>query len=358
MATLAGIKPDTANLMESIEEIRSRHRRELRDLQGRITNKKKNATKKTRKGVNDECAALEQSIRERHQAELLAVTGGNVDNDEDKSDNEDQKDSKESPRNILNGGAQEEEDKEVDADADADAVADKLAAASIGSSVNELPQQQQQPKKRNRQKDRLARRAAEMEEQASKAQEEASHMLDHKAIEQEKMKSLLAASGRDEYAIRPDGHCLFSAVADQLATVAGRSVQLVPDDAGLEPFRVVRHVAARYMKEHPDDFAPFLLASEDGVDLAAYVEKIRNTVLWGGQMELMALANAYDVCIQVLHDGRSELIRPAGDTGDTGTTVTVTDKDKETRPTLWLVYYRHGYGLGEHYNSLRPKATF
>ncbi|CAK7565681.1 MAG: OTU protein [Sporothrix epigloea] len=330
--------------MDSIEEIQARHRRELRDLQGRITNKKKNATKKTRKGVNDECAALEQSMRERHQAELLAVTGDNVDNGEDESDGEDQKDSKEPPRNIANGGAQEDEDKETGA------VADKLAAASIGSSTNELPQQ---PKKRNRQKDRLARRAAEMEEQASKAQEEASHMLDHKAIEQEKMKSLLAASGRDEYAIRPDGHCLFSAVADQLATVDGRSVQLVPDDAGLEPFRVVRHAAARYMKEHLDDFAPFLLASEDGVDLAAYVEKIRKTALWGGQMELMALANAYDVRIQVLHDGRSELIRPAGDTG-----TAVTNKDEETLPTLWLVYYRHGYGLGEHYNSLRPKPTF
>ncbi|CAK7269013.1 OTU protein [Sporothrix epigloea] len=333
--------------MDTAEEIQARHRRELRDLQGRITNKKKNATKKTRKGVNDECAALEQAMRERHQAELLAATGSNSNEDEEESQEED----KEPPRDDVDGGAPKQE-------VDASALADKLAGTSIGSSsAAASPQQQQQqqqaPKKRNRQKDRLARRAAEMEEQASRAQEEASRMPDHKAMEQEKIKALLAESGRDEYAIRPDGHCLFSAVADQLK-IAGRSAQLLPEEDGsLEPFRMVRHAAARYMEAHPDDFAPFLLASEDGVDLAAYTEKIRSTALWGGQMELMALANAYSVRIQVLHDGRSELIRPAGDSGsDSGG-----GDGGEGRPTLWLVYYRHGYGLGEHYNSLRPKSA-
>ncbi|CAK7221881.1 OTU protein [Sporothrix curviconia] len=337
--------------MESVEEIQARHRRELRDLQGRITNKKKNATKKTRKGVNDECAALEQSTRERHQAELLAATGSGSGGDDEDARAED-------------GPEEGEQNDDADAskppqkgDDEADAVADKLADASIGSSSAAEPsqqQQQQQPKKRNRQKDRMARRAAEVEELAAQAAEEAKHMKDNKAIEQEKMKPLIAKSGRAEHEIAPDGHCLFSAVADQLAGV-GRSVQLVPDDAGRAPYRVVRHAAARYMEEHPDDFVPFLAAADEGADLATYVAKIRDDTLWGGEMELMALANQYDVRIRVLHDGRSELIRPAGDDG--GDEGDGGEEDADARPTLWLVFYRHGYTLGEHYNSLRKKPA-
>src|ERR1700761_1940279 len=53
-----------------MEETLARHRKEKRDLQARITQKKKNATKKTRKGVNDECERLERELAEKHQAEL------------------------------------------------------------------------------------------------------------------------------------------------------------------------------------------------------------------------------------------------------------------------------------------------
>ncbi|CAK7197583.1 OTU protein [Sporothrix eucalyptigena] len=324
--------------MESIEEIQARHRRELRDLQGRITNKKKNATKKTRKGVNDECAALEQATRERHQAELQAASGGA--NNDEKEDGDNVSDTDDQPsRDGENGDAQKD---------GADAVAAKLADASIGDGNAAQPpqQQQQQPKKRNRQKERLARRAAEQEEQAAKAADEASQMVDYAALERNAMKTLITKAGRVEHPINSDGHCLFSAVADQLAGV-NRSVQLEPSDAGLPAFRAVRYAAARYMEANPDNFAPFLLASEDGTDLETYIKEIRDTAKWGGQLELTALANAYDVYIRVLHDGRSELIEPAESK----------DEGRDPRPTLWVVYYRHHLGLGEHYNSLRVQPA-
>ena len=47
-------------------------------LQGRITQKKKNATKKTRKGVNDECGTLEGDLRSRQQAEIDALQPSTV----------------------------------------------------------------------------------------------------------------------------------------------------------------------------------------------------------------------------------------------------------------------------------------
>ncbi|KAL1899764.1 OTU protein [Sporothrix stenoceras] len=313
--------------MESIDEIQARHRRELKDLQGRITNKKKNATKKTRKGVNDECAAMEQAMREKHQAELAAANGGGADAEGDAE------------------GGEEEEPQTVGT------VTTQLADTSIANDTPKDTAQEPTPgKKRNRQKERLARRAAEQEELAAKAADEASHMVDHAAVERATMLPLISKSGRVEHLIRPDGHCLFSAVADQMAGV-GKSVKLTSADEELDAFRAVRHTAARYMEAHPDDFAPFLLASEDGTDLDTHIAQIRDTAEWGGQLELSALASAYDVNIRVLHDGRSELITPAG-TADEGE-----GEGSEKRPTLWLVYYRHGFGLGEHYNSLRAKAA-
>lgn len=61
--------------METLEAIQARHRKEQRDLQSRITSKKKNASKKTRKGVNDECAGLERDLGARQGQELAALRG-------------------------------------------------------------------------------------------------------------------------------------------------------------------------------------------------------------------------------------------------------------------------------------------
>jgi len=58
----------------------------------------------------------------------------------------------------------------------------------------------------------------------------------------------------------------------------------------------------------------------------------------------LAVARRYGVQIRVVQDERIEDIEPN----------TEGDSQKETK-TLWLAYYRHGYGLGEHYNSLRKK---
>jgi len=80
---------------------------------------------------------------------------------------------------------------------------------------------------------------------------------------------------------------------------------------------------------------------EEGVD--GYVGRIRDTAEWGGELELSALANAYGVEIRVVQGGsRVEVVKPGEGR----------EKEGEGK-TLWLAYYRHGYGLGEHYNSLR-----
>ncbi|KAK3325264.1 OTU-like cysteine protease [Apodospora peruviana] len=303
---------------KALEQIQARHRKEQRDLQSRITSKKKNATKKTRKFVNNECAELERQLKERQAAELASLTPPPTTDDEDQ-------DPPEETTTTVNGD-----------------LAVRLENTTISPAADpEQPAQQEKgggKTKRNRQKERLARRAAELEAAAIKAESEAVNMTDHRGIERTYMLSQFAAHALTEKEIEPDGHCLFSAVADQLvandipltATTEGK---MAPD------YKIVRRAAAGYMASHADDFSAFLVDET----LDEHVVKIRDTAEWGGQLELTALANFYKVEIKVVQaDGRTESIKP--------------ETEKELK-TLWLAFYRHGYGLGEHYNSLRPKAA-
>lgn len=294
--------------MESFEAMQARHRREQKDLQSRITQKKKGATKKTRKGVNTECEELERQLKERQDQESAALGGGD----------------------LVPG------DNEVPTDdepTDVKGVTQSLETTTIA----EPPTSENgQPRKRNRQKERLARRTAEQEAVVEEAKKEAANQPDPKAIERDIMLKQFKAQGLAEKVIRPDGHCLFSAVADQLSQMGiplgtGSDAELKED----QRYKAVRKAAARYIEGHPGDFLAWL---DEPLD--KYVEKIRDTAEWGGHLELLALAKTYNVEICVLQNGGAQNIEP----GPEGS------KDPEK---IWLAYYRHGFGLGEHYNSLR-----
>lgn len=301
---------------ESLDQMQARHRRELKDLQGRITGKKKNATKKTRKGVNDECAEMERKLREDQAAEIAALSG----------------DSQLVEENDVVEDAPVLEEASNGTQTLGEKVEEKLAKAADKLHISNDTNPEQPGKKRNRQKERLARRAAEQEAAAQKAEEEASNMTDHRARESEYMKKIFKTYNLVEKDIEPDGHCLFSAVADQLGQNA------IPLGGHGEPaYKTVRKAAVNYMLKHGDDFAPFL---EE--DLEGYAKKMRDTAEWGGQLELTALAKNYNAEIRVVQDGRMEKI------GE--------EEGQASGKTLWLAYYRHGYGLGEHYNSLRTTS--
>ncbi|OAA42536.1 OTU domain-containing protein 6B [Cordyceps fumosorosea ARSEF 2679] len=303
---------------ETVEQAQARHRKELKDLQGRITNKKKNATKKTRKSINDECAGLERALRAKQNAEIALLNGDAPADDDDEAD-----DAKQTrPEDDDEALAKETHQK-----------LKMLAEAELPTAQSTQPQA---GKRRNRQKERLARRAAEQEEAMTKAEQEAATMTNHRAIENAYMKKKMEAEGLVEQDIAPDGHCLFSAVADQLQTQLSIPLRTAAAVAAAgeekEPaYKTVRREATAFMAAHGDDFAPFV----EG-DFGAYLDRMRSTAEWGGEPELMALARAYKVGIRVVQDGRTQEIGH----GDR---------------IMWLAYYRHGYGLGEHYNSLRRK---
>lgn len=191
-------------------------------------------------------------------------------------------------------------------------------------------------------------------------------MTDHRALEKTYMLAEFKKHNLAEHEIRPDGHCLFSAVADQLGQLgvplvekdgspAAKSSTATTTNKGAEEeeqqqqpgYKIVRRRAAEYIQSHGDDYAGFL-----DEDLGTYVAKIRDTAEWGGQIELSALANVYGVDIHVVQDRDTEVIGPSSSSSSSSSG----KAGEEERKRIWLAYYRHGYGLGEHYNSLRRKA--
>ncbi|TKA74441.1 hypothetical protein B0A55_05065 [Friedmanniomyces simplex] len=303
-----------------MEELQARHRKEQRDLQSRITQKKKQASKKTRKGVNDECDKLEAELKGRHAVETAALNGEpnahgteplteQLDDLTLKVDDEDA-----TPRT---NGTQHVKD------------FNELASSQEQQTANGTSQ----TKKPNKAKARLAKRALEQEERARQAAEEAKNLPDLKQQERERMLEYMTERGLREKEIRADGHCLYSAVADQLEQLQ-IPLGSTPGDKPTLAYKTVRAAAAEYIERHLDDFGPFLEEP-----LPEYLHKIRETGEWGGQLELMALAKSYGIDINVLQDfGRVEKIESGAG---------------RKEEVMWLGYYKHGFGLGEHYNSLR-----
>ncbi|KAI0695925.1 cysteine proteinase [Cytidiella melzeri] len=232
--------------------------------------------------------------------------------------------------------------------------AEILKDASLDSVASNLEKESKQDS-RSRHKARQARKAASMAEQYAPSDPDADARLEREAREEER--AIMQTC--DELGVRmvemnPDGHCLFSAIADQLATLG-----VIPQAKAT--YALTRHTAADYIQTHPDDFLPFLPSTfaEDGEgetgeglmspnEFAAYCTKIRDTAVWGGEPEILALSRAFNVPIHVIQGAKPHVVvhNPAG------------EPPPGNVPVLRISYHRRMYGLGEHYNSLRPKTTF
>uniref|UniRef100_H2Y9H4 OTU domain-containing protein n=1 Tax=Ciona savignyi TaxID=51511 RepID=H2Y9H4_CIOSA len=94
------------------------------------------------------------------------------------------------------------------------------------------------------------------------------------------------------------------------------------------------------MRLHAADFLPFL-STESGDPYTAdefesYCCEVEKSGVWGGQLELQAISNAFQTPIHVIQAGSSSV---------------KLGEQYEQSPIL-LTYHRHELGLGEHYNSV------
>lgn len=288
---------------ETREKMVQRHKGEQKSLMGTITGMKKQATKKTRKGVLCRCSELQASLDEKHRHEWQALDGF-ISNDEQVREIDPQTLLAQMEATTVNDSAEKEETGDGDT---CDA---------------------HRPK-RNRAKERLAKRNAKEDQVREEARKESENDVDYRKMEHDSMQQLIAQANLTVHEIKPDGHCLFASIRDQLSQRHSTDV----------PIQQLRDTAARYMEMHPDDFVPFLYDENTNTlrDLADYTTELTTTAMWGSDMEIMALANEYNCPITVLMAGAAP----------------ITINEDGTDPELRLAFFRHSFGLGEHYNSLR-----
>ncbi|KAF5391286.1 hypothetical protein D9757_001928 [Collybiopsis confluens] len=206
---------------------------------------------------------------------------------------------------------------------------------------------------KNRFQARQVKKAAALAESYSPNDPEAEARLAKEARDEEA--DIMRVCDELNVQINPDGHCLYSAIADQLASLSIVS----PTQAN---YATTRLAACNYIYTHPDDFIPFLpsTSGEDGPgalnagiispkEFEYYCQAIRDTAEWGGEPEILALSRAYSVPIHVIQSGKPPIVihNPTG---------TPNDGDIRDKRVVRISYHRRMYGLGEHYNSLRPKS--
>ncbi|KAJ1900576.1 OTU protein [Kickxella alabastrina] len=323
----------SANPLDAtIEDLEARHRREKRDLAATITAMKKTVPKgdkRKKKDVTAKIVELEDQLSSRHASEVKSFV--------------------DPPTKTAD---------------DAHALADAVATVAIADSpppkdIHDQEQHQHQHQqnvtppmglygtsmgtqptilgtKKNKTKLRQQRKAEEMRRLQDEAATEAEGMVDVAAIESETIDRLVAADGLAVHDINADGHCLYSAFADQINTYHG----------GAAAYQDMRKRAADYMRQHQDDFIPFM-AHENGdmfsnADFDTHCDRIVSTADWGGHQEITALSHALQTPVLVYQTGMP-VLRIGDDV--------YYDKDP-----IKLSYHRHAYGLGEHYNSLRKLA--
>ncbi|XP_022758070.1 OTU domain-containing protein 6B-like [Durio zibethinus] len=305
--------PCSSQKQETCDEMLSRHRKEISQLQNKEIELKKAAArgskaeqKAKKKQLEEEISRLSTNLKEKHAKELASL-GYSDSNGNDKS-------------NI-----------------------DNLVKAIAGVSVAPL-QDHPKPSKGARRREKRAQQEAAREQ---RIQEEQSTIVSDRMIEDEKLERKFEPLGLVINEIKPDGHCLYRAVEDQLALLSGGSSPYT--------YQELREMAAAYMRKHASDFLPFFL-SENTIDgdsdnslaerFENYCKEVESTAAWGGQLELGALTHCLRKHIMIFSGSFPDVEMGKEYKSDGGFS--------SSTGTIRLSYHRHAFGLGEHYNSVAP----
>lgn len=288
-------------------------RKEISQLQNKEIELKKAAAKGSKaeqkakkKQVEEEITQLSSKLKEK-QAEELASLGYNTKKENEKS-------------NLEN-----------------------LVKAIAGVSVTNQPDHAK-PSKSSKRRGKRAQQEAAREQ---RIQEEQSSIISDRAIENEKLEKKLEPFGLTINEIKPDGHCLYRAIEDQLAHFSG----------GPSPYtyQELRLMVAAYMRKHASDFLPFFLsenAVEDDSDgslaerFERYCQEVESTAAWGGQLELGALTHCLGKHIMIYSGSFPDV--------EMGKEYKSNSETGSSDSSIRLSYHKHAFGLGEHYNSVVP----
>jgi OTU domain-containing protein 6 len=138
--------------------------------------------------------------------------------------------------------------------------------------------------------------------------------------------------------VESDGHCLYRAVCHQ--------VKQVDQQSNLDYLKLRKQVAS-YMRQHIDDFLPFMETENgdlmDDVQYENYCKKIESSSEWGGQLELKAITHILQKPIKIYQSTQPIVMGEE-----------FLQEQQENEQALTVSFHRSYYSLGEHYNSIIP----
>lgn len=281
---------------ETAEELLvKRHRKEKKDLQAKIQSMK-NAVpkndKKRRKQLTEEIAKLEADLSQKHKEEI-----GLLPSTPDTKVEE-----------LVNG----------------------VETLDMEGKEQEEVKQQRVSKAQKR-RDKKATLDKERESRIAEAEVQNLQGVRHQ--EGMKLTQKLAQQQLQIKEISSDGHCMYRAVEDQLAQRSTPGLTM--------SVKELRSRTAEHMRGHVDDFLPFLTNPNTGDmfttdEFEKYCSEVEHTAAWGGQLELRALTQVLQLPIEVIQ----------------ADSPTIKIGEEYNSEAITLVYMRHAYGLGEHYNSV------
>lgn len=281
---------DSENEEDSISK---RHKREKKELQAKIQQLKHSipkGDKKKKKEVTEQIAKLESELNVKHEKEMKEF-----------------QDSAQISERLESLHTTESEN-----------------VTAAGGDVEVVPKEKK-PSKAQKRREKQAAKNKDREERIK--EQEILNLTGARHTEFQKIKSILKDKNLQIYEIPSDGNCLYNAICHQIAG---------------EKNETLRRKTAQYMREHPDDFLPFLTKDNgdpyDEEEFETFLRKTAETTEWGGQLEVKAMSSALRQPIEIIQ-GEGPPIRIG---------------EEFNADSLTVCYHRHAFGLGEHYNTVEP----
>ncbi|KAM6958655.1 deubiquitinase OTUD6B isoform 2-T2 [Aplochiton taeniatus] len=292
------------------EMLIKQHRKEKKDLQATIQSMKNGVPKndkKRRKQLTEEISNLETELNQKQEEELKQLNF--VDNSTTSTDSKPCK-----VDEVVNGV----ESLGIEGEMENGVKATRVSKAQ-------------------KRRDKKAAHDKERESRIAEAEVENLSGLRHQ--EGLKLSQKLAERQLQIKEISSDGHCMYRAIEDQLLQLAMPGLN--------QNLKELRKHTAEHMRSNADNFLPFLTNSSTGDIYTAdefekYCCDVEQTAAWGGQLELQALTQILQLPIEVIQ----------------ADSPTIKIGEEFDKAPITLIYMRHAYGLGEHYNSVeRLKDT-
>ncbi|XP_041376616.1 deubiquitinase OTUD6B-like [Gigantopelta aegis] len=286
------------------ETLFQRQKRERKQLQGEIQKLKHTVPKgdkKKKKEITEQIAKLQADLDLKHKQEEEALE------------------------------ANTQQTEEVTTELESVTVDDSREITADENQHN--PSRGKKMSKAQKRRDKKSQKDKDRNDQIAEQAKENQHGPRH--LETQKLKTLLGQRGLQIHEIASDGNCLYNALVHQLEHRKLKSSN-----------EMLRQQTADYMKEHTDDFMPFLTKPDTGNpysldEFEQYCNDVATTSAWGGHLELRALSHILKSQIEVIQADAPPIIM---------------GEEFHTNPLI-VTYHRHAYGLGEHYNSVAEKTA-